>query len=162
MTPAGQPPAPPPDLIDSWRARGRRSAISLHVTLLAVAAMVLAAAVILHVDAQGHVATPWNSSGSSLPPLCFFRRTLGIDCPGCGLTRCFVSAAHGNLAQAWSFHPAGVFMFGLLLAQFPYRTIQIVRLLRGQEELPVMQWAPWLAGTIGVLLIGQWAVRMIL
>jgi hypothetical protein len=123
---------------------------------------VIAAALILHVDANGQIATPLSSGDSpGLPALCFFRRIFNMDCPGCGLTRCFVSAAHGNLAQAWLFHPTGVLLFGVVLAQVPYRSVQISRVLRGKQEYSTLAWAPWLAGTIGALMIGQWIVRMI-
>jgi hypothetical protein len=44
---------------------------------------------------------------TGLPGLCIFRNTTGLPCPGCGLTRSFVSAAHGNLALSLRFHRLG-------------------------------------------------------
>jgi len=38
-------------------------------------------------------------------PLCPWRAISGLPCPGCGLTRGLVSAAHGRFGQAWGFHP---------------------------------------------------------
>ncbi|RPI70304.1 MAG: DUF2752 domain-containing protein [Desulfobacteraceae bacterium] len=44
---------------------------------------------------------------TGLPGLCIFRNTTGLPCPGCGLTRAFVSAAHGNFALSLYFHRLG-------------------------------------------------------
>ncbi len=38
-------------------------------------------------------------------PKCPWRMLLGIQCPGCGLTRAFVALAQGDLRAAWTFHP---------------------------------------------------------
>lgn len=42
-----------------------------------------------------------------LPGLCIFRNTTGLPCPGCGLTRAFVSAGNGDLALSLHFHRLG-------------------------------------------------------
>jgi len=47
------------------------------------------------------------AENTGLPGLCIFRNTTGLPCPGCGLTRAFVSAAHGNLALSLYFHRLG-------------------------------------------------------
>lgn len=69
-----------------------------------------------------------------LPPLCSSKILFDRECPGCGLTRCFISMAHGDFARAWLFNPAGVYFFLLVLAQIPYRTWQLSRLYRGKES----------------------------
>ena len=125
-----------------------------------MAAAVIAVASVLRINEQGQVATPWGGDSTGMPPLCIYRRLFQVECPGCGLTRCFVSAANGNVSQAFTFHPVGLLLFGLAVAQIPYRAWQIGRLLRGKDDISAHAWAPWLAGTLGVLLIGQWAVRM--
>jgi hypothetical protein len=43
--------------------------------------------------------------------ICGLRRTTGIACPGCGMTRALVALARGDWAAAWALHP-----FSLLLA----------------------------------------------
>ena len=60
------------------------------------------------------------------------------------------------------FHPVGLLLFGIAVAQIPYRSWQIIRLLRGREEISTLLWAPWLAGILAALLLGQWIVRMIM
>ena len=51
------------------------------------------------------------------PVLCLFRRITSHPCPGCGLTRSFVAAAHLRLGEAFAHHPFGPLIFaGLLVA----------------------------------------------
>lgn len=51
------------------------------------------------------------------PVICPFRRLTGLECPGCGLTRSWVHAMHGNLGTSWAEHPFGIplllFVLGL-------------------------------------------------
>jgi hypothetical protein len=62
-----------------------------------------------------------------LPPSCWTQRVLGFDCPGCGLTRSFVLAAHLQWADAWRMHAIGTCLFALLCIQIPYRLYQGLR-----------------------------------
>src|SRR5439155_17330752 len=70
-----------------------------------------------------------------LPELCTLRRLTGLACPGCGLTRCFISLAHADLAAAWSYNPAGLLLFPMVAFQIPFRGLQLWRLRRGQAEI---------------------------
>lgn len=36
---------------------------------------------------------------------CIYKRLLGISCLGCGLTRAYKSLIHGNIKQAFYYHP---------------------------------------------------------
>lgn len=94
-----------------------------------------------------------------LPPLCTAQRFFNVDCPGCGLTRCFISLAHGDVARAWRFNPAGLWFFALVAVQIPYRTWQLWRLRTGREPLRLgrTNWMLWL---LLVLLLGQWIVKL--
>jgi hypothetical protein len=49
------------------------------------------------------IAAAWEPQ--SIPVLCLFRRTVGLPCPSCGLTRAFLSLARGELGTAFAFHP---------------------------------------------------------
>lgn len=76
------------------------------------------------------------------PVLCPFRLATGLPCPGCGLTRSWVAAAHGNLATAFAdnvFGPVSlvavmlaVVAAGLLRVVAPARTTVVVRVARSR------------------------------
>ena len=50
-----------------------------------------------------------------LPSVCLFYHVTGLPCPGCGLTRSFVSLGHGHLRDALHWHPLGPIIFLLFL-----------------------------------------------
>ena len=53
--------------------------------------------------------------GRPLPVACGFRRSTGLPCPTCGLTRSTVLAIHGQLSASWHVMPAGpVLALGVL------------------------------------------------
>lgn len=64
--------------------------------------------------------------GIQLPPVCAFRLITGLDCPGCGLTRSVILAAHGNLWQSYLMHIWGIPFTLLILFQLPYRSLLII------------------------------------
>lgn len=37
--------------------------------------------------------------------LCIYKNLIGIPCPGCGMTRAYISLIHGDIEQAFYFHP---------------------------------------------------------
>lgn len=65
-----------------------------------------------------HLAT----EAERLPSLCPFRFWTSLPCPGCGMTRAFLSAAGGNWIAAWSYNPwslllfPGIFLTALIVA----------------------------------------------
>jgi hypothetical protein len=67
------------------------------------------AAVVLQFEMPDRIALP--IVGWSLPQTCWTRRILGLNCPGCGLTRSFVLAADGRATGAWQVHPVGTVVF---------------------------------------------------
>lgn len=128
-----------------------------HSIYLALSIAVLAAACVLRVQGEGHVQVPGLSV--PLPDTCYFKRLFGVGCPGCGLTRCFISVAHGEFVRAWRFNPGGFLFFLMVVAQIPYRLAQIWRIRHyGQEWRPAR-----LTAGLGFLLVGtlviQWLVR---
>ncbi len=97
--------------------------------LLAVG--LLAAAFVLRIAESGLVELPLL--GIEMPGLCTWQQLFGVNCPFCGLTRCFVSAAHGQFARAWHFHPVGLILFFAVLAQIRFirlkRSLFVTRLI---------------------------------
>jgi len=121
-----------------------------HWTYLALACGAIALSFLLDIDAQG------IRVGDSLrlPGTCTSRELLDLPCPGCGLTRSFVSLAHGDWAGAWRYHRVGFAMFILVLLQLPYRAWRLRRVW------PLTRNQVWMLRTVGYLMIallmGNW------
>jgi hypothetical protein len=98
--------------------------------------------------------------GIPLPELCMTRRMWGLDCPGCGMTRCFISLAHGDFAAAWSHNPAGPLLFAIMAFQIPFRGYQLWLLKRGLPELTLTRTAQVAFAVLGIALVAQWALRL--
>jgi hypothetical protein len=135
---------------------GRPAREMLHWMLLIGSAAVLAMSLALRVSDGEHVAAPLLSR--PVPVVCTFKRLVGVDCPGCGLTRCFISLAHGDVRRALSYNPAGLLFFGLVLFQIPYRSLQIWRLRRGLSELCLGALDTWYLWFLAMALVAQWVV----
>ncbi len=140
-------------------ARPETSRAKYHATLFFLSLAVMTLAVVMHVPDEENVAFPVIDA--PLPTLCAMRRLAGIDCPGCGLTRCFISLAHGAVGRAWHFNPAGLLLFAVMAAQIPFRAVQLWRIRSGKPELNAARFN-WLLLGIAAALIGQWIVRLVL
>ncbi|HRX77559.1 MAG TPA: DUF2752 domain-containing protein, partial [Pirellulaceae bacterium] len=97
----------------------------LHWVLLVISSVVVLLAVVMQVRGEEQVILP--GIGKPLPGTCTFKQFVGADCPGCGLTRCFVSMGHGQVQRAWHFNPVGIFFFAVVASQIPFRTLQLWR-----------------------------------
>ena len=64
--------------------------------------------------------------GIALPNVCIFLRTTGLPCPGCGLTRSIVAAAHGNLALSLSYHRLGLLILVYVILQSIFNLFYLV------------------------------------
>lgn len=128
-----------------------------HWTALFISLGVIIAASVLEIRGTTQVAVPGLAP---LPELCLWRRCFGSDCAGCGLTRSFVSLAHGDLPGALRYHVAGTLLFACVVAQVPYRSWQLARLHRGKPAIrsPSLAWLGWALLPIFVI---QWIVRML-
>lgn len=134
-----------------------RDAYWRHGIILAIATLVLLVAASLSVRGEHEVRIPLL--GFSLPELCYWRMMFELPCPGCGLTRCFISLAHGEVARAWQFQPVGCLIFAGVVLQFPYRGWQILRLRRGVPDRA----PPWIivaAWLVVPALFLQWIWRV--
>jgi hypothetical protein len=136
-----------------------KSRVQYHATLFLLSLAVMVLAVVMRVPDEENVAFPVIDA--PLPTLCAMRRLAGIDCPGCGLTRCFISLAHGLPGRAWHFNPVGLLLFAVVAAQIPFRAVQLWRIRRGKSEWNASRFN-WLLLGIAAALIGQWIVRLVL
>ncbi len=97
----------------------------------------------------------------AFPGVCTFKRLVGIDCPGCGMTRSFVSLAHGQWAQAWRYNPVGFLFFPVVAFQIPYRIVQLTRIHRGRRERSLAGIDQWVLVVIAFALLAQWIVSLL-
>jgi Protein of unknown function (DUF2752) len=136
----------------------RQSELFAHKFFLAGAVGVMLLSFLLSLpDNSGVVTVP--GMNWSLPPLCTLKRTCGIDCPGCGLTRSFVALAHGDWEASIRYNAGGPLCFLLMMLQIPYRLWQMRRNSLGKPEI----FAGWFT-TLSLLLASifltlQWIAK---
>ena len=129
-----------------------------HIVLLLLCGGAIGASFVLGVSGSEQIATPgWNIQ---LPSMCQFRNVTGWDCPGCGLTRAFVSIAHGDFVAAWRYNPASLLVFAFVFLQIPYRATQIWRISRGQQPLYLGRPGNILVYMVVGIMFGQWLIKM--
>jgi hypothetical protein len=94
-------------------------------------------------------------------PTCGVRLFLGFDCPGCGMTRAFVSAMHGEIMESVRFHPLAPIVIIWLLYLFARELIQV---LSGRRLPPLLSERARDILTYAFLaaLILQWVVKPIM
>lgn len=148
------------DVEQGLRLQRRRRAelLDRHWTMLVLSVGVLSAAVLLRINDGGGVGASWLPF-DSLPPMCGSRALLGIECPGCGLTRSFVALAAGDVAESFRFHRLGWLMFLATASQIPYRIVGLRQLREG--DLAERRWPRWFGSFLIAALIINWAVNMI-
>lgn len=136
-----------------------RPSATHHLVILGFCTAAILGAFLLGINKTDHLATPWLNI--PLPSVCQFRNLTGLDCPGCGLSRAFVSIAHGRFAEAWSYNGASLLVFAFVLVQIPYRTFQVWRIRSGRGEI---YW-PLISNIIIAVVVGamflQWAVKIV-
>ena len=102
---------------------------------------------------------PENNAIAGLPSICAFHHFTGLPCPGCGLTRAWVSMAHGHVSNAFIWHPLGPILFTSALIYtiwsgwtawvrppFPLPMRLQIRVLVGFSVAMLAFWALRLAG----------------
>ncbi|MEQ8788203.1 MAG: DUF2752 domain-containing protein [Pirellulaceae bacterium] len=146
-----------PESPASASAQRFRGETTFHATLLIVSTVVVLLSVFLSTSGEQQVLLPLVNLPT--PGLCVSKNLLGLDCPGCGMTRCFISVAHGDFAAAWRFNPAGILLFGVLVSQIPIRIVQLLRLRAGRPpfSLHKLQWVLWV---VVVVMFAQWSVKL--
>jgi len=89
-------------------------------------------------------------------PLCVFHFLTGWDCPGCGLTRSFLSMSRLHLVDAIRFNAAGPILYGAL---FVYAVNLWFRLLGSKRHIQFT--FPFFPHLLVIILMGQWVVKSI-
>lgn len=91
-------------------------------------------------------------------PLCWFHYFFHLDCPGCGLTRSFLSLARGDFLAAFHYNAAGPLVYLLFLVYFIELSLKFFK----REKRFV--YPLWLTKIYGVsfvaLFFGHWVLRI--
>jgi hypothetical protein len=116
--------------------------------LLIGSVLVLALAASLQIENGARVVVP--SLGLVLPEVCTFRRLLDLPCAGCGLTRSFISLAHGDFLGGLSYHPMGPLLFAIVMLQPPTRCMRLWQFYRGRPLLS----ATWINILLVIAVVG--------
>ena len=92
---------------------------------------------------------------------CTFRVLFNRPCPSCGMTTSWACVAHGQLAPALRANAGGTLLALLAILALPWLFASAVfgRWLFGPPSGP---WIALAAGTIGVVTLTQWLVRLFL
>lgn len=96
----------------------------------------------------------------SLPALCASRAYFNADCPGCGLTRSFISLAHGNLEAALKLHRLAPALYLFFLLQIAFR----IWSLRGPQSVAyeragrINHYVGWV---LILALLGNWLIGVL-
>ena len=126
---------------DSWRIR----MLFLHGAMLCAPILFL----IIHVGA----------SGKALG-ICIFRSISGIDCPACGITHSVMAMYGGHLGDAFSIHPSGPVIAGLVGIMTSYLLTVLLSKYKGMEWRREVKTYGILDGLMGTLLLTGWIGKM--
>ena len=88
------------------------------------------------------------ASVQSAPVLCPHRRATGLMCPGCGLSRSFVSLSHGDIVAAFHFHVFGPLVYLIFVASLLWMVVP--QRLRPASDHAGLTWT-WRVGSAVVV-----------
>lgn len=96
--------------------------------ILLISLFAIGMSLVLTISSDGRVYLPLVEV--PLPESCLSRRFLGVDCPGCGMSRAFISITAGDWDAAGRFNSASFVMYLLVAIQIPWQGLQIIRTLK--------------------------------
>lgn len=76
-----------------------------------------------------------KSSNTQNESICLSQRVLGIDCPGCGMTRSVVALGRGDVVRAFEANWMAPTMFALALLHLVARMGKLIGLIPGLRIL---------------------------
>ena len=100
---------------------------------------------------------PHNDAIAGMPSICAFHNLTGWPCPGCGLTRSWVSMAHGHLGEALVWHPMGPILFSAALLYAIWSSY--TALARPPFPLPMKLQSATIVG-LSLVMLAFWAARL--
>lgn len=99
-----------------------------------------------------------------LPETCTLHTRLGIDCPGCGLTRSFIQLANADFQSAWQLNPLGPLLFVFVVLQVPLAIAKLAESRWSLAQRLILQrlvnWNQLLLIGLLISLMVRWCVRL--
>lgn len=140
-----------------------RPALQDWLEIVLWSAILLASALTPAADAAGVANAPgmhWIE-GHTGGGLCLYKRFLGVECPGCGLTRGFVQLAHGDVVAAVKLNPMTPALFFLMIGRLALALVYCFGRLDVTIRLPG-RWGSrlWVALCGGFTLLGVYRVAL--
>ena len=130
----------------------------VHWWLLGISTAVILLSFLMRSNDEKRVYLPLLKQ--PLPEICYAKRILNLDCPGCGMTRCFINLSHGHVAKAWHFNPAGFLVYGLIAFQIPFQSLQLWRIYHNRRPWRIPNWEI-VFYVLAAMMIVTWGVKLI-
>lgn len=127
-----------------------------HLPFLALGIAVPVLALLMDVTGEGRRICFRLLPQVALPEVCLTRRTVGIDCPGCGLTRSVIHLVHGRFAASLTTHRLGGLVFSLIVLQVPYRLCRLAGYGRSVTPRPRLVPVFWCGLAVLLVLNRAW------
>jgi hypothetical protein len=99
-------------------AASASSSVTPHLVIFMACFCILAGALII--TPADFTTNHLELGGISLPQTCIFKNLTGLPCPGCGLSRSVVAAAHGDIGMSLMHHRLGLLTLFYIVLQFMY------------------------------------------
>ena len=125
-----------------------------RVLVLLMATTAISMSFVMTVEDGQKVFLPFTKT--PMPEMCGVRSVLGVDCPGCGMSRAFISISNLEIDKALAFNSASLIVYLFVAIQIPWHAMQVfITFHRGG---PIDTW--WtLIPPIGVILWLLWCYR---
>ena len=125
----------------------------MHGLFFAMALAVIGGSFLLRSEGQESVFFP--GAKQAMPELCAAKRIFEIPCPGCGLTRSFISISDGQFSRAWSLNPVSFLLYPFIFVQIPWQAMQywLIRKRGYSMQLPCVHFIPI---AIAIALLVRW------
>ena len=107
-----------------------------RVLVVSAALFVIVMSFVLTVGSDEKVYFPFAEQ--PLRETCTSRILFAMDCPGCGMSRAFISISDGRIRKALQFNSAGLIVYLFVAAQIPWHAFQIYRTF--QTRGPIDTW----------------------
>lgn len=146
-----------PSSVMSDRDTTHRRSHDMTMLCIAVAVLVLSFALQVRTDQRVELL---GLSGFHAPEMCGSRLCLGIECPGCGLTRSFIRLANGDWSSAIALNRVAPLLALAVLAQIPYRLAMLLGWPPARRFAKSV-WANAVGWVLIVALFGNWFLKLL-